>query len=71
MNNNINKPFKIINQYNALYYNVRKYFFETNEGYFISYNGLQKIINSKIICDSKDLIYECYENIDDFNFYCS
>jgi GR25 family glycosyltransferase involved in LPS biosynthesis len=70
-NNNTNKPFKIINQYNPLYYNVRKYFFETNEGYFISYNGLQKIINNKIICESKDLIYECYENINNFNFYCA
>ena len=71
---NSNKPFKIINQYNPLYYIVRKYFFETNEGYFISNNGMKKVLkyfNNNITCDSKDLIYKCYENNDNFNFYYS
>ena len=65
---------KITDQFNSLYYNVKKFYFETEIAYFISKNGINKILNYindnyNIIFEKKNVIYECYENIDNFNFY--
>ena len=67
-------PVKITEQINSLYYNVKKFYFETEIAYFISKNGINKILNYindnyNIIFEKKSVIYECYENIDNFNFY--
>jgi hypothetical protein len=67
-----NTPSKITYQYNSLYYHCKKYYFESSYAYFISKNGIVKIlnyINKKIDYKIKDLIYDCYENIEEFNFY--
>ena len=72
INKSNNKQFKIINQYNSLYYNVKKYKFECEGSFFISKNGIKKIlkyIKNFISVESSFLIYECYKNIEDFNFY--
>jgi GR25 family glycosyltransferase involved in LPS biosynthesis len=63
---------KIINQYNSFYYNVKKYFFDSLHAHIISKNGIFKIlnyINNFISFNSEHLIYECYENINNFNLY--
>ena len=65
-------PFKIINQHNSLYYNVKKYFFECHNSSIVSKKGVLKIlnyINNLIPYHFENLIYECYNNIDDFQFY--
>jgi GR25 family glycosyltransferase involved in LPS biosynthesis len=59
-----NKPFKFINQHNSLYYNVKKYHFETKFAHIISKNGLNKI--NKINIDS---ISQYYRENNNFNFY--
>ena len=67
-----NTPAKITNQYNSLYYYCKKYYFESSYAYFISKNGIVKIlnyVNEKIDYEMKNLIYNCYENIEEFNFY--
>ena len=67
-------PKKIIitKQYNSLYYYVKKYFFKCNGVHIISKEGIKKILkyyNNIDICCNSELFYNCYENINDFNFY--
>lgn len=65
---------KIINQVNPLYYIVKKYFFKSYIPYFISKKGCLKIlkyINNILSIKEEDLMYKCYNDIPDFNFYCS
>ena len=72
-NKNKNK-FKIIEQKTVVYYTVKKYFFTGMQNYIISKNGAKKVINylkNNIIYSSEELFYNCYENIEDFNFYIS
>ena len=69
-----NDKFKIINQETLIYYKVKKYFFRGNKNYIISKNGSTKIINylkNNIVYLSEELFYNCYENIEGFNFYAS
>ena len=73
-NNNNNNKFKIINQKNMIYYEVKKYFFRGIKNYIISKKGSIKIYNylkNNFIYSSDELFYNCYENIEDFNFYIS
>ena len=66
------KPIKIIEQYNSLYYIIKKYYFDYSLCYFISKNGIIKILNyaKNNECNLlNNLIYECYENIEDFKNY--
>jgi len=70
---NISKM-KIINQINPLYYTVKKFYFKSSIPYFISKIGVSKIlkyINNMLSFDESDFLYNCYNDIDDFNFYCS
>ena len=72
INRSINKEYKIINQYNSLYYNVKKCKFKCKGSFFISKNGIKKIlkyIKNFIRIESSFLIYDCYKNIENFNFY--
>ena len=65
-------PYKIINQHNSFYYNLKKYFFDSLCAHIISKNGILKIltyINNFIPFNSEHILYECYENIDNFNLY--
>ena len=65
-------PFILINQKNSLYYNIKKYYFDHSGAFFISKKGAEKIlkyINNFIPYNSNNLIYQCYENIEDFNLY--
>ena len=62
-----NKPFKFINQYNSLYYNVKKYKFETKFAHVISKDGLKKLSTNKSI--SLESISEYYRENNNFNFY--
>ena len=69
-----NDKFKIINQETLIYYKIKKYFFRGNKNYIISKNGSAKIINylkNNIVYSSEELFYNCYENIEGFNFYAS
>jgi hypothetical protein len=71
---NDNNKFKIISQKTLIYYKVKKYFFRGNKNYIISKNGAQKIINylkNNVVYSSEELFYNCYENIEEFNFYVS
>ena len=61
----INIPPIIIKQYNSYYYNVKKYKFETENICFISKSGIKKILKNKEYMS----IYDCYKNINNFNFY--
>jgi hypothetical protein len=65
-------PIKITEQYNSLYFYCKKYYFESSLSYFISKKGIVKILdylNKKMDYNIKYLIYDCYENIEGFNFY--
>jgi hypothetical protein len=65
-------PIKITEQYNSLYFYCKKYYFESSLSYFISKKGIVKIldyVNKKMDYNIKYLIYDCYENIEGFNFY--
>ena len=62
---NVNVPPIIINQFNSYYYNVKKYKFKTENICFISKSGIKKILNNKEYIS----IYDCYKNINNFNFY--
>ena len=64
--------FRLINQHNSFYYNIKKYYFDHSGVSFISKKGATKIlqyINNYIPYNSNNLIYECYENIENFNLY--
>jgi GR25 family glycosyltransferase involved in LPS biosynthesis len=68
---NLNKT-KIIEQINPYYYIAKKYPFNDASAYFISKNGANKIlnyINNYILFDSGELLYNSYENINNFNLY--
>ena len=57
-----------------IYYEVKKYFFRGIKNYIISKKGSIKIYNylkNNFIYSSDELFYNCYENIEDFNFYIS
>lgn len=59
-------------QHNSLYYYVKKYFFKCNGVHIISKKGIEKILkyyDDIDICCNSNLFYNCYENINDFNFY--
>jgi GR25 family glycosyltransferase involved in LPS biosynthesis len=65
-------PYKLINQHNLFYYNIKKYFFDSLHVEIISKEGIIKIlkyINNFIPFYSKHISYECYENINNFNLY--
>jgi hypothetical protein len=65
-------PIKITEQYNSLYFYCKKYYLESSLSYFISKKGIVKILdylNKKMDYNIKYLIYDCYENIEGFNFY--
>jgi hypothetical protein len=67
-----NSKFKLINQINSYYYEVKKYFFDNSTSLILSNSGIYKILkytNNYILDYSNNLIYECYENITDFKFY--
>ena len=67
-----NSKFKLINQINSYYYEVKKYFFDNSNALIISNNGINKILkytNNHILDYFNNLIYDCYENIEDFRFY--
>jgi hypothetical protein len=71
---NVDTSEKIIitKQYNSLYYYVKKYFFKCNGPHIVSKKGIEKILkycNNDIYCNLEKLFYNCYENINDFNFY--
>ena len=71
--NNKNK-LKIIEQKTVIYYTIKKYFFSGMKNYIISKKGAEKVINylkNNIIYSSEELFYNCYENIEDLNFYIS
>lgn len=73
-NHENNNKFKIIEQKTVVYYTIRKYFFSGMKNYIISKKGAEKVINylkNNIIYSSEELFYNCYENIEDFNFYIS
>ena len=62
----------IKDQYNKLYYTLKDIPFKLSSSYFISKNGLEKIlihIKNYIKYESVEFIYRCYQNIKDFNIY--
>ena len=62
----------IISNYNSIYYNVKKYYFECKFPYFISKKGIEKILikmNNNINIEYERIISHCYLNIDSFKFY--
>ena len=62
----------ITKQYNSLYYYVKKYFFKCTGVHIVSKKGIKKILkyyDDIDICCNSELFYNCYENINDFNFY--
>ena len=68
------KNAKIINQINPLYYKIKKYYFKSSIPYFISNKGCFKILkylNNILAFNNDDLMYNCYNDIIDFNFYSS
>lgn len=67
----INNPFKIINQNNSLYYEVKKYNFETKLAHLISKNGIRKLLNYNKNFINNDFVYDCYNDSNNFNFYIS
>lgn len=59
----------ITKQYNSLYYFVKKYLFKNYGPYIVSKKGIEKILNMEENIDNS--IYQCYNNINDFNLYIS
>ena len=59
----IENPCIITTQHNSFYYNVKKYRFDSQYARIISKNGMYKL------SESHYLVYECYENNGNFNFY--
>ena len=69
-----NNKFKIISQYNSLYYNVKKCFYNCSYANFVSKKGVNKIlnyINNLIPYDFERVIFNCHNTIKDFDFYIS
>ena len=63
---------RIINQINAYYYEIKKYYFNDSSSYIISKSGANKILNytnNYILYDSGELLYRSFENINNFNLY--
>lgn len=71
LTNSINTKFKVTYQKNHYYFKVKKYFFDNCGVYIISKNGMLKILRflNNYIPNNEDFMYECYENIEGFNFY--
>ena len=64
--------FKITDQINPFYYKIRKYYFKNSMNHIISKNGIFKLlsyVNNYLKHNIDDLFYNCYEDINDFNFY--
>lgn len=65
------EPFKLIEQTNLYYFKVKKYFFNNCGVYIVSKKGAMKILQflNNYIPYNEDFMYDCYENIDGFEFY--
>ena len=62
----------INNKFNYLYYTINNNIFNYNGPYFISNNGINKILNytkNNIKYNFEELFYKIYNNIKDFNIY--
>jgi len=62
----LNSSARIIKQVNPLYYNIKNYFFDSGCAYFISKNGVTKLlknINNYISCDFDRLFYNALEDL--------
>ena len=63
---------RIINQINTYYYDIKKYYFNDSSSYIVSKSGAAKMLdytNNTILCDSGELLYKSYKNINDFKLY--
>jgi hypothetical protein len=64
--------FKITEQINPFYYKTRKYYFKNSINHIISKHGIFKLLDytkNYLEHNIDDLFYNCYENIENFNFY--
>lgn len=71
LTNSINEPFKLIEQTNLYYFRPKKYFFNNCGVYIISKKGAEKILRflNNYVPYNEDFMYDCYENIEGFEFY--
>lgn len=65
------QPFKLIEQTNLYYFKVKKYFFNNCGVYIVSKKGAMKILQflNNYVPYNEDFMYDCYENIEGFEFY--
>jgi GR25 family glycosyltransferase involved in LPS biosynthesis len=72
LTNSVSNNFIPIEQNNYYYFKPKKYFFNNCGVYIISKKGILKVLKflKNYVPYNDDFIYDCYENIDDFDFYC-
>jgi GR25 family glycosyltransferase involved in LPS biosynthesis len=71
LTNSKSNNFIPIEQNNLYYFKPKKYFFNNCDIYIISKKGILKILKflNNYVPYNEDFIYDCYENIDDFEMY--